>query len=615
MRKSLLILILATFILTVPAMAGSEKTDAKSIGNLNFTDKVVYFLDHTNDPAEGNWITMGFQNEEKGVKLPEPIKLTYNGPKHKDYGGASGTLNKEENESYTIKYPSTSSYTILPVFLPDENVTMSFHGDSYLKGQNVEIYLFKLTQNCAQKLLDSLLAGDIGNLNTLFKDSVGEKYEKHFITLDNYGDISDYDLGCLDAGNYCIVMVQKNEDESLTVLSSTVFIVTEYELCISSSSSIVKGNNLNITMSLEGAPYNNYSYGAVLIREQAYKANIEINSNGTKNGTSIIVNDIDLVDEFDINSSNYRSKLTKKELQTEIQTFIGEGKGTISIGESGQNKLSLTAFDLPVGSYYLFVGAYSPGKGLVGLSQKDIEIRSKASSKKDNDEEESSESEENIKRKDSCKKFVSKDKRIKFEFNNSATPINYIIFTSKNTAGNIKATVEELKGKSSLTSIEPEGVVYKYINIWVGNSDFANSKNIKDAIVGFKVGKEWIDESHINIDTITLQHYSKDQWNSLETEKINEDDKYVYFEAETSSFSPFAITASKNILENEEKTVNEDLYTSEFGQQDNSELVMESKMPSKENRSLWSKAASIFIGFLAIILIGVFLRRKADLKK
>ncbi|HOW15841.1 TIGR04279 domain-containing protein [Methanosarcina sp.] len=596
-------------------MAGSEKTDAKSIGNLNFTDKVVYFLDHTNDPAEGNWITMGFQNEEKGVKLPEPIKLTYNGPKHKDYGGASGTLNKEENESYTIKYPSTSSYTILPVFLPDENVTMSFHGDSYLKGQNVEIYLFKLTQNCAQKLLDSLLAGDIGNLNTLFKDSVGEKYEKHFITLDNYGDISDYDLGCLDAGNYCIVMVQKNEDESLTVLSSTVFIVTEYELCISSSSSIVKGNNLNITMSLEGAPYNNYSYGAVLIREQAYKANIEINSNGTKNGTSIIVNDIDLVDEFDINSSNYRSKLTKKELQTEIQTFIGEGKGTISIGESGQNKLSLTAFDLPVGSYYLFVGAYSPGKGLVGLSQKDIEIRSKASSKKDNDEEESSESEENIKRKDSCKKFVSKDKRIKFEFNNSATPINYIIFTSKNTAGNIKATVEELKGKSSLTSIEPEGVVYKYINIWVGNSDFANSKNIKDAIVGFKVGKEWIDESHINIDTITLQHYSKDQWNSLETEKINEDDKYVYFEAETSSFSPFAITASKNILENEEKTVNEDLYTSEFGQQDNSELVMESKMPSKENRSLWSKAASIFIGFLAIILIGVFLRRKADLKK
>jgi hypothetical protein len=50
-------------------MAGSEKTDAKSIGNLNFTDRVVYFLDHTNDPAEGNWITMGFQNEKKGLNF------------------------------------------------------------------------------------------------------------------------------------------------------------------------------------------------------------------------------------------------------------------------------------------------------------------------------------------------------------------------------------------------------------------------------------------------------------------------------------------------------------------------------------------------------------------
>ncbi|MDQ1276895.1 MAG: hypothetical protein QG610_2473 [Euryarchaeota archaeon] len=630
MRKNLLIFILAVFILTsAPAMAGGGKTETEEsqtilgcicdeenfIGNLNFTDRVVYFLDHTSDPAEGNWITMGCPNEGKRVKLPEPIKITYNGPKYEEYGGASGTLNKEENESYTIKYPSTSSYTTLPVFLPDENVTMSFHGDSYLKGQDVEIYLFKLTKNCAQEFLDSFLTGDIGNLNTLFKDSVGEKYEKYYTKLDNCGDISDYDLGCLDAGQYCIVMVQKNEDESLTVLSSTVFIVAEYELCISSPSSIVKGNDLDITTSLEGAPDNNYTYGAVLIKDQAYKANIEINSNGTKAGTSVIVNEIDLIDEFDINSSNYKSKLTKNQLQTEIQTIIGEGKGTISIGEFGQNKLSLTAFDLPVGCYYLFVGAYSPGKGLVGLSQKDIEIKSKGGSKNDNDEEddeeESSESEENIKRKDSCKKFVSNGKGIKFEFNNSATPINYIIFTAKNTAGNIKATVEELKGKSSITSAEPEGVVYKYINIWVGNSGFANSKNIKDAIVGFKVSKEWINENHINMDTITLQHYSKDQWNSLETEKIDEDDEYLYFEAETPSFSPFAITASKNILEIGEKT-GEGQSISGGEQHDSSELVMGSDMSSKENGSSWSKVASFFIGFLVIILVGTFIKKKAD---
>ncbi|WP_156161177.1 TIGR04279 domain-containing protein, partial [Methanosarcina sp. 2.H.T.1A.6] len=123
-RKSLLILILTTFILTsAPAMA----EDGNPVGNLNFTDKVVYFQSHTSDPAEGNWITMGCPNEGRRVQLPQPIKLTYSGPKYVEYGGAAGTLNKDEEESYTITYPSTNSYTTLPVYLPNEDVSMYFH--------------------------------------------------------------------------------------------------------------------------------------------------------------------------------------------------------------------------------------------------------------------------------------------------------------------------------------------------------------------------------------------------------------------------------------------------------------------------------------------------------
>ena len=98
-----------------------------------------------------------------------------------------------------------------------------------------------------------------------------------------------------------------------------------------------------------------------------------------ENGTSLIVNDMDIIDEFDINSSNYRSKLTKNELQKEIQTLIGEGKGTIAIGETGQKALSLTTFDLPVGTITSFVGAYIPGKGLVGINQLKVEIKPKGS--------------------------------------------------------------------------------------------------------------------------------------------------------------------------------------------------------------------------------------------
>ncbi|WP_239451127.1 TIGR04279 domain-containing protein [Methanosarcina horonobensis] len=621
---------MAILVLTsAPAMAGGEKKNAESIGNLNFTDKAVYFVDHTSDPAEGNWITMGCPNEGTRIQLPEPIKITYNGPKHKEFGGASGTLNKEEDESYTIKYPSTASYITHPVYLPTENVTMSFHGESSLKKQEAEIYLFKLTSNCAHELLDAFLAGDIGSLNTLFKDSVGEEYKKYHTSLDSCGDISDYDLGRLDAGQYCIVMVRQNQDESLTVLSSTAFVVTEYELCVSSPSSIVKGNDLDISMKLEKASNsdaNDCIYGAILIKEQAYKANIEINSDGTKAGTSVIINDLDIIDEFDINSSNYRSKLTKNELQTEIQTLIGEGNGAIAVGETGQKELSLTAFDLPVGNYYLLVGAYSSEKGLVGLSQKEVEIKSKGNSNGGGSSNGGSNSgggsggaggspepAKNVKTKELCQQFISNGNRIKFEFTKEATSIGYIVFDAKKTAGKITTIVEELKGKSSLTPIGPKGAVYQYLNIWVGNGGFANSENIENAVVGFKVSKEWITENYINMDTITLQHFDGSQWESLKTEKVNEDDEYIYFEAETPGFSPFAITASKNILEIGEKTGGDVRQSISGGkQQDNSELVMGSDMSSKENRSVWSRVISFYTGFFVIMLIGIAILKKID---
>lgn len=613
LRKSLLILILTIFILTsAPVMAGGVSPwSASPIGNLSFNDKVVYFLDHTSNPVEGNWITLGHPFEGNRIQLPQSIKLTYEGTNHVTYEGVSGTLNKEEGESYTITYPSIPPYTTHPVYLPDEKVTMSFFGETGLGGENVDIYLIKVTSDSVYGLFDALQEEDGGNLNAIFQDTVDENYEKYSAELGPGGDLLEYDLGCLDAGQYLIVMVKQNDDESLTVLSSTAFLVTEYELCISSPSYIVKGNDLDISMTLEGASdEDDCTYGAVLIKEQAYKANINIDSDGTMDGTSVIINDLDVIDEFGINSSNYRSKLTKNELQTEIQTFIGEGKGSIAIGETGQSNLSLTAFDLPVGSYYLFVGAYSPGKGLVGLSQSELYIKSKGSShKKDKDEIELN---INTKIKEICQNYVSNGRRTKFDFENGDTPVNYVEFDPKKSAGSVTAIVEELKQRSSLASIDPEGEVYKHLNIQVGDDGFANSNNIENAVVGFKVNKGWINENNINKDTIALQHFNGNKWDSLDTEKVGEDGKNIYFEAATPGFSPFAITG-ENIL-GEMTGGNEEQSASSGEQQSDSELVMESEMPAKENENSILRIASFFIGFLVIIGIGAVIKKKADSK-
>ncbi|MCO5383139.1 MAG: TIGR04279 domain-containing protein [Methanosarcina barkeri] len=723
MKKSLLIIALIVFILTsATTIAGNSEKNVSPIGNINFTDRVVYILDHTSDPTEGNWITLGYPYEERRIQLPHPIKLTYSGPKFKEYEGASGTLYKDENESYTITYPSSSFYLTHPVYLPGEKVNMSFHGDSSLKG-TVGIYLFNITSDSAYGVFDAFKTGEVENLDNLFNSNMEGNYKKYTAVLGENGDLLNYDFGPLDSGQYCILMIQENEDNSLTALSATAFVVEEYKLHVSAPASIVKGEDLDINMALESAPNeNNCTYGAVLIRETAYKANIEIGSHGTKNSTSVTVNDVDLIDEFDTNSSNSLSKLTIDELQTKIQTIIGEGKGSIAIGEKGQKTLSLTAFDLSPGSYYLLAGAYSPGKGLVGLTQLEVKIKSNGSSDDDaggdngardsgsndngardsgsndngardsgsndngardsgsndngaNDSEsgdnesndsgsndngandsESGDNEsndsgsgdngandngandngsggddnsgsggnggngggvggspepaKNVKSKELCQQFISNGKQICFKFIKEATSVDYVKFNSKKTAGKITTIVEDLKGRSSLTLSEPADEIYKYINIWIGNGGFPNSKNIEDAIVGFRVSKEWITENNINTDTIVLQHFNENDWNSLPTKKLSENEEYIYFESEIPSFSPFAITAEKNVMAIEEKT-GENQSPSEIMINDEIGAKTKSGAATQENKKVGTqKITNIFVGFIIVLLMSAIIFKK-----
>ncbi|HWR25333.1 MAG TPA: TIGR04279 domain-containing protein [Methanosarcina sp.] len=639
MKKRILIIALSIFILTSTlAIADSNEKNLNHgkntdpIGSINFTDRVVYVLDHTNDPVNGNWIIMKSPHKEKRIQLPHPIKFTYSGPKSKEYKGISGTLYVKEKSDYKVTYPSTSLYLTHPVYLPCENVSMSFYGEKFLKGE-VEIYLFNATSKSAHGILDSLNAGEIENLDKLFQSADG-KYRKYSTTLGKNGDLLDYDFGPLDAGQYCIVMIQKNKDKSLTVLSATAVVVAEYDISVSSPKSIAKGENLDINMNLKNAPdQSNCTYGAVLIKKQAYKANIEINSDGTKNGTSVIVNDIDVINEFGINSSNYRSKFTRGELQTEIQTLIGEVNGALAIGEKGENTLSLTAFDLPVGNYYLFVGAYNPGQGLVGLTQLSVEIKPRGNpinnnhgnwnnensgnGNTDGGEVISPEPPKNIKAKEICYEYISKGKKISYKFIQKVTSIDYVKFDSKKNSGKIITIVEKLKGKSSLANLEPEGEVYEHINIWVGNGKFANSQNIENATIGFRVNQDWIKENHIDAKSIALQHFKDNKWNSLPTKKVNEDKECIYFEAETPGFSPFAITGQKNIVIIDQKAEETQKLFGVNPQNIPGIATFSGSFTQENINSGLSKIASFIIGFLGITLVGglIVINKKMGFKR
>ncbi len=117
-----------------------------------------------------------------------------------------------------------------------------------------------------------------------------------------------------------------------------------------------------------------------------------------------------------------------------------------------------------------------------------------------------------------------------------------VSFDSKKTAGKTTTIVEQLKNKSTLVSSLPEGDVYKYFNVWVGNSGFASSSNIDNPAICFKVEKSWIQDKKIDQDSIKLNRYSDKKWEQLPVTLSDEDSKYLYFTADVSGYSFFAIT-------------------------------------------------------------------------
>lgn len=154
----------------------------------------------------------------------------------------------------------------------------------------------------------------------------------------------------------------------------------------------------------------------------------------------------------------------------------------------------------------------------------------------------SPEPQSNVEIKELAQKSVTNGNRARFEFLQGVTCVDYVEFDAKRTFGRITTVVEMLKSRSKLVTELPEGEVYRNLNIWVGNGEVATPENIASPAVGFKVEKAWLEENGIVEASVKLWRYNNDAWNQLVTKKTDEDNKYVYFEAETPGFSPFSIT-------------------------------------------------------------------------
>jgi PGF-pre-PGF domain-containing protein len=131
--------------------------------------------------------------------------------------------------------------------------------------------------------------------------------------------------------------------------------------------------------------------------------------------------------------------------------------------------------------------------------------------------------------------IVMKGKRVvkAFEANHSITIVD---FKSKITQKNVKLTVESLNAPLQEAKSVKDGVVYEYNNIHIN----LDNEYIENAVVKFKVKRDWIIRNNINI--MQLQQYIHDDWAVLPTTGVSQDARYLFFEVYIPSFSlPFAI--------------------------------------------------------------------------
>ncbi len=124
-------------------------------------------------------------------------------------------------------------------------------------------------------------------------------------------------------------------------------------------------------------------------------------------------------------------------------------------------------------------------------------------------------------------------------------PIMSVNITGNVREGDVTTSVEVLRNTSTLVKTPAPGTVYRNVNVWVGTSGFATSRNIKKAIIAFKVENSWLQEHGVMETTIQMLRWNGSEWVALKTEKVFKDEQYTYFEAEAQGFGNLAITSVK----------------------------------------------------------------------
>jgi len=86
---------------------------------------------------------------------------------------------------------------------------------------------------------------------------------------------------------------------------------------------------------------------------------------------------------------------------------------------------------------------------------------------------------------------------------------------------------------------EPKETALLYFTI---RADVILLENVESAVITFAVEKTVVEEKGVNVETIILNRFFEGVWEEMPTKKVDEDEKFLYYEAESPGLSYFGVT-------------------------------------------------------------------------
>ncbi|MBC2697345.1 MAG: PGF-pre-PGF domain-containing protein [ANME-2 cluster archaeon] len=184
-----------------------------------------------------------------------------------------------------------------------------------------------------------------------------------------------------------------------------------------------------------------------------------------------------------------------------------------------------------------------------------------------------------------------------YNFNNTLTSVEV---TPEKTYGLVGAKVEVLADRpGSITTDPPNGVLYKYFNVFVGNLGWSEGK-FSSSVINFQVPASLFGENNIGPATVTLYRHHDGEWQPLKTTMTGQAGGNYQYSSPTPGFSTFMILGQV-----EESGTVEPVATTDSG-------IVANSTPTPEATSTSTKGTpgfGILVGIIGI-LIAVYSVRK-----